>query len=337
MELATQGGTVMAKWSRQQYKNYMRKAPYRHEQERAHTNSLSDYRDGVDLARRYYAEQVEPRLRTHLAGNTVRVSERQLPTIHKAGEQSAAALGMDAPDLYMHAEVEMQAVSYGMGPHYISLSSGAVDAMTTAEIRFVIGHELGHAASDHVLWGAVGRLLLHQVGEMAQQTRNERLAALQRYEQLRDIAARAYSSGTYEGMQLAQQALYEAQQIGNYHDSLIETDYQWQGTAENLAAQIAEWQPLSELSADRAGLLCAQKLDAAASCIVKLTSGSSRLADQVDVGALLEQASELDPDARGHNATHPLMVHRIAYLKTWHTEDRAQRLLEIAKYLIQTR
>jgi hypothetical protein len=218
----------MTKWSRQQYSTFMRKAPYRHPEEREHTNSLEDledYDEGVQVARSYYAEEIEPQLRTHLTGNTVKVSERQLPKLHTAGQMCAAALGMKPPELYMHAEVEMQALSYGMGPHYISLSSGAVDAMNAAEIRFVIRHELGHAASNHVLWSAVGRLLLQQIGEVAQQTRNERIAARQRYKELRTLAVRAYNSGTLEGMQLAQQALHEAEQLGHYHDSLLESDF----------------------------------------------------------------------------------------------------------------
>ncbi|NLO04941.1 MAG: M48 family metallopeptidase [candidate division WS1 bacterium] len=327
----------MTKWSRKQYSSFMRNAPYRHEEERAHTNLLEEYDEGVQFARSYYADEIEPQLRTHLAGNTVKVSERQLPKLYRAGQMCAAALGMQPPELYMHAAVEMQAVSYGMGPHYISLSSGAVDAMNIAEIRFVIGHELGHAASDHVLWSAVGRLLLHRIGEVAQQTRQKRLAARQRHEELQTFAARAYNSGTLEGMQLAQQALHEAEQLGHYHDSLLESDFSWHGSAEHLAQTIAEWQPLSEISADRAGLLCAQELDAAASCIVKLTSGSSRLADQIDPDELLKQATGLQAGASSYGGTHPLMVHRIVHLTTWCTEKNTQKLLEVAKYLIQTR
>jgi hypothetical protein len=69
---------------------------------------------------------------------------------------------------------------------------------------------------------------------------------------------------------------------------------------------------------------------------VKLTSGSSRLAEQVDVDELLRQAAGLNA-LSNVGGSHPLLVHRIAHLKTWHIEEDAQKLLQIARYLIQSR
>ncbi|MDT0488879.1 M48 family metallopeptidase, partial [Streptomyces doebereineriae] len=109
--------------------------------------------------------------------------------------------------------------------------------MTHDEMRFVIGHELGHALSGH----AVYRTMLHHL---------MRLASSFGFVPIGGWALRA------------------------------------------IVAALQEWQRLSELSGDRAGLLCGQDFDMAIRVELKLAAG--RHLDKLDSQAFLAQARDYD-------------------------------------------
>ena len=86
-----------------------------------------------------------------------------------------------------------------------------------------------------------------------------------------------------------------------------------------------EWQRKSELSGDRAGLLCGQDFDAAIRVELKL-AGGSRL-DKLDTQTFLAQAAEYEKTGDMRDGvlkllnlelqTHPFSVLRAAALTTW--------------------
>jgi Zn-dependent protease with chaperone function len=80
------------------------------------------------------------------------------------------------------------------------------------------------------------------------------------------------------------------------------------------------WQRRAEVTADRAGAICARDIEAGARALVKLRVGFSALAQQVDVEKYLEQ----DDEARRHpfvergqelTFSHPLVAKRIKMLR----------------------
>ncbi len=80
------------------------------------------------------------------------------------GEVASNLEFTDPVELFVHADPNinafaMQTPGEGM-PHVVSLTSSLVERMTDDEIRFVIGHELGHLRFDHhrprMAWPAFG-------------------------------------------------------------------------------------------------------------------------------------------------------------------------------------
>ena len=92
-----------------------------------------------------------------------------------------------------------------------------------------------------------------------------------------------------------------------------------------IVAALMEWQRKSELSGDRAGLLCGQHIDTAIQVEMKL-AGGARL-DKLDTQAFLAQASEYERDGDMRDGvlkllnielrTHPFSVLRAAALTAW--------------------
>lgn len=86
------------------------------------------------------------------------------------------------------------------------------------------------------------------------------------------------------------------------------------------------WQRRAEVTADRAGAICARDTEAGARALIKLRMGFSSLAQQVDVDAYLAQGDALRQQTfavRGQELTypHPLVVKRIKLLRLFGRSD----------------
>lgn len=107
----------------------------------------------------------ERTLRLVLLGNAVRVDERQFPRIHWLLVEVGRVL--DAPELphvYVVNDPVPNAMTIGMDKPVIVLNSGLVDLLDDDELRFTVGHELGHALSGHAVYRTLLLRLLQMSG-----------------------------------------------------------------------------------------------------------------------------------------------------------------------------
>lgn len=100
--------------------------------------------------------------RLTLLGSAVRVDERQFARLHRLLAEVGRSLDVsDLPEMYVQADPTLSAQTIGMERPIIVLSSGMVHHLDDDELRFVIGHELGHAVSGHAVYRT---LLLRLLG-----------------------------------------------------------------------------------------------------------------------------------------------------------------------------
>ncbi len=91
--------------------------------------------------------------RLTLLGSAVRVDERQFTRLHRLLAEVGRSLDVkDLPEMYVQADPTLTAQTIGMDQPIIVLSSGLVHHLDDDELRFVIGHELGHAVSGHAVY-----------------------------------------------------------------------------------------------------------------------------------------------------------------------------------------
>jgi Zn-dependent protease with chaperone function len=94
----------------------------------------------------------------------VRVSAQQFPEIYQAAAQVSRKLYMDLPDIYIAQNSLWNAFATRLaGTRIIVLHSAAVDAILlkghTAQLMWLIGHEMGHHAAGHIgIWAGLIRL-----------------------------------------------------------------------------------------------------------------------------------------------------------------------------------
>jgi Zn-dependent protease with chaperone function len=110
----------------------------------------------------------ERAFRLVVLASAVRVDERQFPTLHYLLHDVARVLDADeVPEMYVAANPVANAVTVGMSKPFIVLNSGLVDLLDEEELRFVIGHELGHALSGHAVYQTLLQRLLVLSGALA--------------------------------------------------------------------------------------------------------------------------------------------------------------------------
>ena len=89
---------------------------------------------------------------TYLAG-AVKVSERQFPHIHELTRDGSYVLDLpEVPEVFVVQSPLVNAMALGRDRPFIVITTGMVNLYDPEELRWVIGHELGHILSGHAVY-----------------------------------------------------------------------------------------------------------------------------------------------------------------------------------------
>ncbi|WNG37106.1 M48 family metallopeptidase [Archangium violaceum] len=172
--------------------------------------------------------------RRRLLSDAFRLTYSTAPAVMAALAACEETLGYEGPvEVFVHPEPGLRAAAVYRPPEtpVIVLSARLLEVLPEAELRFVLGHELGHLAFGHFTLPLPATTMAGEAsGRLVRHTTTLRL-------------------------------------------------YQWSRAA--------------ELSADRAGLLCARDAEAAASALFKLASGMSSAPVKSELRAHIRQVDAL--------------------------------------------
>lgn len=101
-------------------------------------------------------------------GSAVRADDRQFPTVHRLFAEAATTLDVrQLPELYVMTGPWPQAMCIGIDEPFVVVSNNLLDILDEEELRFVLGHELGHAQSGHALYQSLLLWLIRLTGVVA--------------------------------------------------------------------------------------------------------------------------------------------------------------------------
>ena len=93
------------------------------------------------------------------SGSYLRISDKQMPSIYKLMREACDILGVDEPEFYVSSEANISAYTGCPDKPLVCISRYLLDIMDDNEIMFVIGHELAHIKSQHLIYSAVAQIL----------------------------------------------------------------------------------------------------------------------------------------------------------------------------------
>ena len=204
------------------------------------------------------------------------IPDNQIERLKFLLENAGAALGMqELPALYLQYYYAINAFTTGKKEPLVVVYSGTIDLLEEDELQYIIGHELGHILSDHVLYHMMVQGLVDFINLPAK--------------------------------------------------DLIELPLYY-------------WSRMSELTADRAGLLACQDLNTAIRAMIKMAGLPQSQYDKINVQAFIDQARDFNEKNTGFldetfkfiaiaNSYHPWLVLRAAELLKWVESGEYDRII----------
>ena len=109
---------------------------------------------GLDVViKNFFATTGERSMRLMALASSLRVTDKQFGRVHELHQEACKVLDLpEVPELFVAQNPVMNAGAVGMDHPFVIINSSMVEALDDDELLFVIGHELGHIKSNHMLY-----------------------------------------------------------------------------------------------------------------------------------------------------------------------------------------
>jgi Zn-dependent protease with chaperone function len=135
---------------------------WEHPADRAALQTLRSVPGFDEVLKKVYGFLGERGIRLLFQADAVRVGPTQFPKLNLLFTEVATTLDWDPrPELFVSQTPFANAGAYGMDKPFIVINSGAVRLLDDDEMRYLLGHELGHVMSGHALYHTLLVLLLN--------------------------------------------------------------------------------------------------------------------------------------------------------------------------------
>jgi Zn-dependent protease with chaperone function len=144
---------------------------YEHPWDAAALEALENTPGLQTLSRQILRHSYERQCRIQLTGSSVRITNTNYPDLFGLLETTCTTLCVDQlPELYIEFGSHIGASTTGNEAPILALTSASIDRLSEQELRFVLGHEVGHIKSAHCLYHLMAKLLFDFGGAVGKLT-----------------------------------------------------------------------------------------------------------------------------------------------------------------------
>lgn len=145
---------------------FLHAAQYQHPEDHRATEYIKVLSPVVAVTRLIMGHMSEPAVTGQLLGNAVKAGSKQFPRLYGIAEECAHTLHVPVPDIYIRQNPTYNAMTFGVHKPFVLLYSALVDGFSDDELRYILGHEMGHIKSQHVLYLTTFHLLTTQAARL---------------------------------------------------------------------------------------------------------------------------------------------------------------------------
>ena len=135
---------------------------WEHPADRAALQALRAVPGFDQVVRKIYGFIGERGIRLLFQADAVRVGPKQFPRLNELYTDVVTTMDWEPrPELFVSQTPFVNAGAFGMDRPFIVINSGALKLLDDDEMRALLGHELGHVMSGHVLYHTILILILN--------------------------------------------------------------------------------------------------------------------------------------------------------------------------------
>ncbi len=260
---------------------------YEHPTDRKYLDNLNTNKAFEKIVKLFFEYGLERILTVQYTGSNIKVTEKNIPYLYNAVKTVCETLDVDIPPVYVSSG-PLNACTIGANEPIVVISNACLSLLSYDELLFIIGHEIGHIKSQHVMYHTIGNILP-----------------------------------------------YIAQMIGNVTLGIGEI------ALKGVVLLLYNWYRMSEYTADRAGLLACQNIDAAVSVMAKLSGFPPSCYDDLDNSDFLDQAVDFENIVDNGiyeklvkllselKKSHPWTVLRAKELRSWYDVGEYDKIMNV--------
>lgn len=125
---------------------------YQHPLDSAALQKLKGFPGFETLVRKFWDLGLDKVLYLDNVSSRTRISPKQYPDLYRMVETAATVLDVPVPETYIELNPQPDAMAIGINRPSVVLSTGLLESFPKAQVLYVIGHEIGHIKSAHVLY-----------------------------------------------------------------------------------------------------------------------------------------------------------------------------------------